>query len=78
MRVPGHPRIDIDPNICFGKPRVAGTRLRVSDVLGQLGAGTSLDELYEDYPPLTWDDVQACLAYAADRMDQRIDLAAAE
>ncbi len=78
MIVPGHPRIDIDPEICFGKPRVAGTRLRVSDVLGQLSVGTTLEELFEDYPPLTLEDVQACLAYASDKLDQRVDRAAAE
>jgi uncharacterized protein (DUF433 family) len=78
MRIPGHPRIDVDSEICFGRPRLAGTRLRVSDVLGQLAAGATYEQLLEDYPPITMADIKACLAYAVDTLDHRVVLAAAE
>jgi len=76
MRVPGHPRIDVDPEVCGGRPRVAGTRLRVLDVLGQLAAGANVDDILSDYPFIVADDIRACLAYAAEATDHRVVLAA--
>lgn len=58
------PRISVDPGVCFGKPVVAGTRLHVSVVLGQLAAGMTADEVCEEYG-IKREDVLACLAYAA-------------
>jgi uncharacterized protein (DUF433 family) len=56
-----------DPNKRFGKPCVRETRITVYDVLGWLAAGMSNDEIVSDFPELTFDDIKACLAYAADR-----------
>jgi uncharacterized protein (DUF433 family) len=42
-------------------------RIAVADVLGWLAAGMSHQEILDDYPELTEDDIRACLAYAADR-----------
>lgn len=58
-------RIVIDPNVCGGRPIVAGTRMRVSDVLDALASSVSVEELLEDFPYLTREDVNACLAYGA-------------
>ena len=58
-------RIDIDPQVCFGKPRVKGTRIWVGLVLGLMADGMTSDEILEQYPQLTDDDVRACLAYGA-------------
>jgi uncharacterized protein (DUF433 family) len=58
-------RIVIDPAVCGGRPIVAGTRMRVSDVLDALAAGASPDELLADFPYLTRADIYACLAYGA-------------
>ena len=58
-------RIVIDPNVCGGRPIIAGTRIRVSDILDALGAGDGIDELLADYPYLSREDVQACFVYAA-------------
>jgi len=58
-------RISIDPNVCFGKPCIQGTRLWVSLILGQLAAGLSTEEILEEYPQLTREDVLACVAYGA-------------
>ena len=57
-------RIVRDPEILVGKPVVKGTRIPVELVLAKLAANPDLTELFADYPRLTREDVQACLAYA--------------
>ncbi len=58
-------RITVNPVIHFGKPCIAGTRITVQDVLEQLNAGCSFDEIIEDYyPDLEVKDIQACVRYA--------------
>lgn len=59
--------ISIDPNIRFGRPCIKGTRISVSDVLGWLASGMSMEEILADFPELTLDQLKACLAFAADR-----------
>lgn len=56
-----------NPNKRFGKPCVRDTRITVYDVLGWLAAGMTANEIISDFPELTINDIQACLAYAADR-----------
>lgn len=56
-----------NPNKRFGKPCVRNTRITVFDVLGWLAAGMTFEEIIEDFPELTIEDIRACLAYAADR-----------
>jgi uncharacterized protein (DUF433 family) len=58
-------RIDIDPQVCFGKPRVRGTRIWVGLVLGLMADGMSEEEILQDYPELTVEDIRACLDYGA-------------
>lgn len=58
-------RISIDPNICFGKPCVKGTRLWVSLILDFLASGATIEELLEDYPQLHRDDILACMEHGA-------------
>jgi uncharacterized protein (DUF433 family) len=70
-------RLVIDPEVRFGKPCVRGTRISVGDVLGFLASGMSVSEVTEEYPPLTNDDILACLAYAADRESRTLTLPAA-
>ena len=65
-------RILIDPEIVHGHPAIRGTRLRVTDVLSLLAAGSTEDEILEDYPYLTVDDIRACLAYAAVQADHPV------
>ncbi|GDX72940.1 hypothetical protein LBMAG39_13730 [Cyanobium sp.] len=60
-------RITTDPTVRFGKPCVRGTRISVADVLGLLGSGVSEQDLLDDFPQLSHDDVLACMAYAAER-----------
>ena len=78
MQIAGHPRIAIDPAIRGGRPTVAGTRVRVTEVLEMLAGGASEADIARDFPYLTVDDVRACLAYAADATDHPIVSAAAE
>lgn len=59
-------RITIDPAVLVGKPVIKGTRLAVELIVGLLGQGWSVDEVLEDYPGITREDVQACLAYASE------------
>jgi len=57
-------RITLSPDICNGRPVVAGTRITVQTVLGFLAAGDSVEDVLAEYPALTRADVQACLDYA--------------
>ncbi|MBN8545014.1 MAG: DUF433 domain-containing protein [Ignavibacteria bacterium] len=51
----------------FGKPCVRDTRISVYDVLSWLASGMTMQEILEDFPELTHDDILACLAFAAER-----------
>ncbi|MES1156271.1 MAG: DUF433 domain-containing protein [Alphaproteobacteria bacterium] len=62
-------RIVADPDTCSGHPRVEGTRVRVSNVLGWLASGMSAAEIVADYPYLSEADIRACLEFAASRVD---------
>ncbi len=58
-------RIDINPLIMVGKPVIRGTRITVELVLHKLAEGASEDELLEDYPQITREDIRAAVAYGA-------------
>jgi uncharacterized protein (DUF433 family) len=58
-------RITAEPLVCKGRACVAGARLMVSVVLDNLAAELSPEEIIRSYPPLTREDIQACIAYAA-------------
>ena len=64
-------RISIDPNVCFGKPCVRGTRIWVSLLLDFLANGTTMEELLEEYPQLTMEDIRAAIAYGAEMARER-------
>lgn len=69
-------RIVINPEVCHGRPIIAGTRMRVVDILDALAAGDSIDELVADFPYITREDVLACLAYGARAVDHSVVQAA--
>lgn len=58
-------RIAVDPAVAFGKPTIRGTRIWVGLILGMLAEGASIQDVLDEYPQLTEDDVRACLAYGA-------------
>ena len=59
--------ITIEPGKMGGKPCIRGMRITVYDVLDYLTSGMSVDEVLHDFPDLAAADIQACLAFAADR-----------
>jgi uncharacterized protein (DUF433 family) len=58
-------RISVNPNVCFGKPCVKGTRIWVALILDFLATGETFDTILENYPQLKREDIMACLAYGA-------------
>jgi uncharacterized protein (DUF433 family) len=60
-------RITIEADKRGGKPCIRGLRITVYDILDYLAGGMSIDEILSDFPDLTREDIQAALAFAADR-----------
>lgn len=60
-------RITIDPTLRGGKPCIRGLRITVYEVLEYLASGMSEGQILADFPDLERADLQACLAFAADR-----------
>lgn len=61
-------RIVIDPTVCHGKPVIRGTRTPVAVVVGSLAGGMSSEDVQREYD-LTAADIQAALAFAAERVE---------
>jgi uncharacterized protein (DUF433 family) len=59
-------RISIDPNVCFGKPCIRGTRIWVSLILDLLASGETQERILAEYPQLTHEDILAAIAYGAE------------
>lgn len=69
-------RITQDPNVMGGKACIRGMRVTVGMIVGQIGAGHSVDEILADYPYLEREDIMHALRYAAWRAEEReIELA---
>ncbi|MFQ5583068.1 MAG: DUF433 domain-containing protein [Calditrichia bacterium] len=64
-------RISVDPNICFGKPCIRGTRIWVSLILDFLSNGMSIEEILDEYPQLQEEDIRAAIAYGAEMSRER-------
>jgi uncharacterized protein (DUF433 family) len=62
-----HDIITIEPGKRGGKPCIRGMRMTVYDVLEYLASGMTVEEILDDFPYLTHEDILACLAFAADR-----------
>ena len=69
-------RVTIEVGKCGGRPCIRGLRIRVTDILGLLGAGASHQEILEDYPVLEENDILASLEYAAIQTDHAILISA--
>ncbi|HDP34976.1 MAG TPA: DUF433 domain-containing protein [Candidatus Hydrogenedentes bacterium] len=63
-------RIIVDPAILSGKPVIRGTRLSVEFIVGLLAQGWSEEEVLRNYPGLAREDVQACLSYAHELLQE--------
>ncbi len=66
--MPWQDRIVVDPAILTGKPVIKGTRIAVEFILELLAEGWSHEQVEQNYPSLTDDDIQAALHYAADAL----------
>ncbi len=65
-------RITVNPNVCFGKPCIKGTRVWVSLLLDMLANGDAERDLLKAYPQLTHEDILAAIAYGAEMSRERI------
>jgi len=52
------------PDVLRGKPRIKGTRIKVSLILGYLAVGRTIADIIEEFPDLTEEQIAACLSYA--------------
>ncbi len=57
-------RIELNPEVCNGKPVIQGTRITVQTVLSYLSAGDTVEDVLRAHPRLSREDVLACLDYA--------------
>lgn len=58
--------IESTPDILKGKPRIKGTRIPVSLILGYLANGAAVKDIQGEFPDLCKEDIEACLSYARD------------
>ncbi|MBW4581401.1 MAG: DUF433 domain-containing protein [Tildeniella nuda ZEHNDER 1965/U140] len=68
--------ITIEPGKRGGKPCIRGMRITVYDVLSYLASGMTYEEVLDDFPYLTQEDILACLSYAAEREQQTLTIQA--
>lgn len=64
-------RISVNPQVCFGKPCIKGTRLWVALILDMLADGMTVEELLKEYPQLKPEDIRAAIAYGAEMSRER-------
>jgi uncharacterized protein (DUF433 family) len=69
VAMPWQDRITSTPDVLRGKPRLEGTRIPVSLVLGYLASGASVEDIQAERPEVEPEDVSACLACARDLAD---------
>jgi len=62
-------RITFNPKVMVGKPVIKGTRLTVEYILGLLAHGTTVAEILQEYDGLAQEDIQACLLFAAQSLE---------
>jgi uncharacterized protein (DUF433 family) len=65
-------RVVIDPNVCGGQPCIRGTRIHIAIILDSLAEGFTPEQIIEEYPQLTSEDIRRALAYAAELSRENI------
>lgn len=72
-------RIEINPGVLVGKPVIRGTRLAVEFIVELLANRWSEQQIIENYPGITHDDISACLHYATEMLkSERVYLTSAK
>ena len=61
--------ISTDPDICFGKPHIKGTRIKVSFILELISSGWTIEKILQEYEHLNREQIIACLIYAGQIID---------
>ncbi len=67
-------KIVIDPDICNGQPVIEGSRVTARTILEFLAAGDSIEEILEEYPRLTKDDILACFNFSSNLLSHHYSL----
>ena len=62
-------RIEVNPQVCHGKPVIHGTRIMVRNILGALAGSDSIADILRNYPELTREDIKAAIAYAIELVE---------
>ncbi len=65
-------RISINPNVCHGQACIKGTRIPVHQIVLMLANGDTIEDLLQDYPSITRDDILACLEYAGALAEEQV------
>jgi uncharacterized protein (DUF433 family) len=66
-----------DPQICGGQPVIKGTRVTLRTILASLAEGARIEEILQDFPTLSEDDVRAVIAFAAISAEEDLPLQSA-
>ncbi|MDA3809262.1 MAG: DUF433 domain-containing protein [Spirochaetaceae bacterium] len=61
-------RIKIDPEICHGNPVIRSTRVLVANILAELAAGQTYEQIIENYPNIIAEDISAVLDFSSELM----------
>lgn len=67
-----HERISINSNVCHGQACIKGTRIPIHQIVKMLANGDTIDELVEQFPPLTRADILAALQYAGESVEEEM------
>ena len=67
-------RIVIDADVCNGQPTIQGTRIAVQTILEFLGAGDNIEDVLDEYPSLTRDDILECIRFSSRLMGHHFSL----
>ncbi|MFQ5650203.1 MAG: DUF433 domain-containing protein [bacterium] len=62
-------RIEVNSEVCHGRPVIRNTRIMVRNILGSLAGGDSISDILTNYPELTYEDIEAAIAYAIELVD---------
>ena len=65
-------RISIGPTVCHGQACIKGTRIPVHQIMRMMANGDTIEELLEEYPSLSREDILACFDYAASLAEEEL------
>lgn len=65
-------RVSIDTKVCHGQACIKGTRIPVHQIIRMLANGDTIEELIEEYPSISREDILACLDYAASLAEEEL------